>query len=98
MKRHFSMTAKYNHWVNDRLYTMAASLPDEAYRRNVGVFFKSLHGTLNHLLTTDRIWMHRLDGKGDHPIGSMPLSLTIWLGCARRGMSRMSASTNSSRP
>ena len=67
MNRHFSMMAQYNHWANDRLYTMAASLSDEAYRRNVGVFFKSLHGTLNHLLTTDRIWMYRLDGRGDHP-------------------------------
>lgn len=67
MKRHFLMMARYNHWANVRLYTMAATLPDESYRRPVGVYFKSLHGTLNHLLTTDCIWMHRLDGKGDHP-------------------------------
>ena len=37
------------------------------YRKSIGVYFKSLHGTLNHLLTADRIWMHRLEGKGDHP-------------------------------
>jgi uncharacterized damage-inducible protein DinB len=29
--------------------------------------FGSLNGTLNHLLTADRIWMHRLTGTGDHP-------------------------------
>ena len=67
MKRHFLMMADYNRWANARLYEMAAALPDELYRKDVGVFFKSLHGTLNHLLTTDRIWMRRLDGRGDHP-------------------------------
>jgi uncharacterized damage-inducible protein DinB len=31
------------------------------------VFFSSLHGTLNHLLLADRIWLKRLTGEGDHP-------------------------------
>jgi uncharacterized damage-inducible protein DinB len=28
---------------------------------------RSLHGTLNHLLITDRIWMRRFTGEGEHP-------------------------------
>jgi uncharacterized damage-inducible protein DinB len=28
---------------------------------------KSVHGTLNHLLVTDRIWMQRFTGEGDAP-------------------------------
>jgi len=32
-----------------------------------GVFFKSMHGTLNHLLTTDWVWMHRFTGQGPSP-------------------------------
>src|SRR5688572_8670260 len=67
MKRHFSMMAAYNRWANVRLYDMAAALPDELYRKPIDVYFKSLHGTLNHILTADRIWMYRLEGKGDHP-------------------------------
>lgn len=67
MKRHFAMMAAYNRWVNVRLYDMAAALPDELYRKPTGVYFKSLHGTLNHILTADRIWMRRLQGKGEHP-------------------------------
>jgi len=59
--------AEYNAWANARLYKMARQLTDEQYRRDVGVFFKSLHGTLNHILTADRIWMHRLTDTGDHP-------------------------------
>ena len=67
MKPHFTMMAHYNRWANERLYRMAAALPDEFYRRDVGAYFKSMHGTLNHLLTADRIWMRRLTSLGDHP-------------------------------
>jgi uncharacterized damage-inducible protein DinB len=37
------------------------------YKKNVGAYFRSLHGTLNHLLVADRIWMRRLTGTGSHP-------------------------------
>ena len=67
MKAHFNTMARYNAWANARLYAEARSLADVAYRRNVGAFFGSLHGTLNHLLVTDRIWMRRFTGVGEHP-------------------------------
>lgn len=60
----FVELASYNRWANARLYGAAFDLPDEAYRRNVGAFFGSLNGTLNHLLVADRIWLHRLTGEG----------------------------------
>ena len=63
----FRQLAAYNHWANLRLYGAALELPEEAYRRPTGVFFGSLHGTLNHLLLTDRIWLKRLTGSGQHP-------------------------------
>ncbi|KJC58268.1 diguanylate cyclase [Bradyrhizobium sp. LTSPM299] len=63
----FRQLAAYNHWANLRLYGAALELPEEAYRRSTGVFFGSLHGTLNHLLLTDRIWLKRLTRTGDHP-------------------------------
>ena len=59
--------AKYNAWANARLYGMARDLPDASYRQGVDAFFGSLHGTLNHLLVTDRIWMSRFSGIGDQP-------------------------------
>ena len=66
-KTHFALLARYNEWANARLYKMAGALPEEAYRRSVGAYFGSLHGTLNHLLTADQIWMCRLTGSGEHP-------------------------------
>jgi uncharacterized damage-inducible protein DinB len=67
MKTHFVMMAKYNAWANARLFRMAGALRDELYRKETGAYFRSLHGTLNHLLVADRIWMRRLTGAGDHP-------------------------------
>jgi uncharacterized damage-inducible protein DinB len=61
---HFGMLARYNGWANGRLYAAAAKLPDEDYRADRGAFFGSVHGTLNHILLGDRIWMHRFTGTG----------------------------------
>ncbi|HZH52035.1 MAG TPA: DinB family protein [Microvirga sp.] len=67
MKPHFAMLAAYNAWCNRRLYDAAALLPDADYRADRGAFFKSLHGTLNHILVADRIWMRRFTGEGEAP-------------------------------
>lgn len=67
MKDHYTTFAGYNAWANRRLYLSAATLPDSAYRADRGAFFKSMHGTLNHLLVTDRIWMKRFTGDGEAP-------------------------------
>ena len=64
MKAHFAMMAAYSRWANVRLYAAAKALPEAEYRRNRGAFFGSLHGTLNHLLVADRVWMRRFTGSG----------------------------------
>jgi uncharacterized damage-inducible protein DinB len=61
------MMAAYNAWANRRLYAAVVALPDAAYHQPTGVYFNSLHGTLNHLLATDRIWLRRLTGLGEAP-------------------------------
>lgn len=67
MKQHFEMFAAYNKWANGRLYDAASELPADEFERNMGAFFKSMMGTLNHLLSADRIWMKRFTGQGDAP-------------------------------
>jgi uncharacterized damage-inducible protein DinB len=67
MKFRYRMFAGYNSWCNERLYDAAAKVPDAEYRADRGAFFKSLHGTLNHLLVADRIWMKRFTGVGEQP-------------------------------
>ena len=64
MLDHFRMFARYNTWANARLYDAVALLSDADYRADRGAFFGSVHGTLNHLLLGDRLWMHRFTGEG----------------------------------
>ena len=67
LKAHFDQLADYNRWANSRLYDEAAKLADAARKRPIGLFFSSLHGTLNHLLVTDYIWLRRMTGEGPQP-------------------------------
>jgi uncharacterized damage-inducible protein DinB len=67
MKQHFMMFAAYNAWANQRIFAVAANLTDEEFRRDTGAFFRSVMGTLNHILVADRIWMKRFTGEGDAP-------------------------------
>lgn len=67
MTTRYRQLAGYNAWANARLYDAAAALSDADYRADRGAVFKSVHGTLNHLLVTDRIWMMRLTGEGEAP-------------------------------
>jgi uncharacterized damage-inducible protein DinB len=67
VKARYVMFAAYNAWANERLYEAAGELGDADYRADRGAFFKSVHGTLNHLLVADRIWMRRFTGTGEAP-------------------------------
>jgi uncharacterized damage-inducible protein DinB len=55
--------ASYNRWMNERLYACSAGLSDSDRKRDRGAFFRSIHGTLNHGLHGDRLWMARFTGK-----------------------------------
>ena len=54
--------ARYNRWMNGKLYDCSAKLTDAQRKEDVGAFFKSIHGTLNHLLVGDSVWMGRFEG------------------------------------
>ena len=63
VKEEFAKLAAYNRWANERLYDGAATLSDDAYRRDLAAFFGSVHATLNHLLLVDRLWLDRVKGR-----------------------------------
>lgn len=54
--------ARYNAWMNARLYECCAGLSDLQRKEDVRAFFRSIHGTLNHLLLADKVWMSRFTG------------------------------------
>ena len=57
---YFGMLARYNEWALRKLYAHVDALPEDHYRRDAGLFFKSVHGTLNHLLVAEHeAWFPR---------------------------------------
>jgi uncharacterized damage-inducible protein DinB len=54
--------ARYNRWMNEKLYATADTLTDAERKEDRGAFFGSLHRTLNHLLLADRVWLGRFNG------------------------------------
>jgi uncharacterized damage-inducible protein DinB len=54
--------ARYNRWMNDKLYAVAEKLTDAGRKEDRGAFFGSIHRTLNHLLLADRVWLGRFTG------------------------------------
>lgn len=45
--------ARYNRWQNDVLFKLCDQIGDDERRRDRGMFFKSIHATLNHLVHID---------------------------------------------
>jgi uncharacterized damage-inducible protein DinB len=61
--RNFRMLARYNALANRRLNEACARLPDAERKKRRPAFFGSIHGTLNHLMVGDRIWLARFSGE-----------------------------------
>lgn len=64
-RAHFALMARYNVWMNEKLYGAAARLPEHEVVAERGAFFGSLAGTLNHLILADTIWLQRF---ATHPV------------------------------
>ncbi len=64
---HFSTLARYNVWAMQRLLAAADKLDDAAYRKDTGLFFKSIHSTLNHMLVGEHLLWYPRFAKGQSP-------------------------------
>ena len=73
--KHFQMLAQYNTLANSKLYKVCAQLSDLERKRIRPAFFKSIHGTLNHIMVGDHIWLGRFEGK---QIASTGLDTTLY--------------------
>ena len=89
---HFLQLARYNVWATRRLLDAVAVVSEADYRKDVGLFFKSLHGTLNHLLVGEHlIWYPRF-AKGVSP--KMALNAEVEPDRARLGQALKGGAAN----
>lgn len=59
----YQLMARYNQWMNEKLYAICAEMSDTTRKKDMGAFFGSVHGTLNHLLYGDIVWLARFKGQ-----------------------------------
>ncbi len=67
MKKFFLLEAQYNKWANGILYGACSTVSDEDYYKDIGAYFKSIHGTLNHMYAADSVWLYRFTYTGEVP-------------------------------
>lgn len=69
LRAYFTTLARYNAWATRRLFEHVDALPEADYRRDCGLFFKSVHGTLNHLLVAEHaVWFPRFAEGVSHQV------------------------------
>lgn len=59
IKDHCLTMAAYSSWAMARLLAGVDQLPDDKYLAARKLAFDSVHGTLNHILLVERVWLHR---------------------------------------
>ena len=70
----FKLLARYNALMNQRILAAADKLSPEQLMDDRGAYFKSVLGTLNHILVGDIIWLQRF---ASHPASRQPLAQII---------------------
>jgi uncharacterized damage-inducible protein DinB/GNAT superfamily N-acetyltransferase len=70
LRAQLQLMARYNLWATRRLLEAVDDVPAADYRRDLGLFFKGIHGTLNHLLLTEQVWTRRF-AEGVSPAGRL---------------------------
>ena len=84
------LMARNNLWSNHRLHTACAALGEAQYYQARPAFFGSIHGTLNHILQVDRLYLDRLERRRPtaQPYGEEQHSDLAALSAAQDGADR----------
>jgi uncharacterized damage-inducible protein DinB len=62
-KNHFVVQADYQHWANEVMFTALDYLQPDVIGSDQGLFFNSIHHTVDHMLTVSQSWLARLQGE-----------------------------------
>ena len=62
MLAHPHRMAEFSSWANERVLRACATLEPAALTENRNAFFRSILGTLNHILLVDLLYRERLEG------------------------------------
>ena len=69
---HIVLMATYNEWMNAKVYEAAGKLSPQELAADRGAFFRSILGTLNHIVVADTAWLKRF---ATHPANYAALQM-----------------------
>jgi len=78
IQNHFQLMAQYNLRMNAQVYTAASQLSADELAQDMGAFFKSILGTLNHIMVGDLFCLNRfslLHGADSNSFSSLKMAL-----------------------
>jgi uncharacterized damage-inducible protein DinB len=58
----------YSAWASNRVFDAVSPIPGEDLMRDLKSSHKSIHGTLVHMVSAERIWLARVQGAEEAPI------------------------------
>ncbi len=76
MRSFVKMMMEYNRWANERLLADCGKVDATGFHTNFGVEHHSIHGTLDHALQVDRIWLARFNNQNE-PCSASETLLTL---------------------
>lgn len=59
-KSYYIIQADYQHWANEVLFSALDHLQPDALASDQGLFFNSIHHTVDHMLLVSQAWLARL--------------------------------------
>lgn len=62
-KTYFVELADYQHWANEVLLNALSHLQEDVIDSDQGLFFRSIHHTVDHMLVVSQVWLGRLQGE-----------------------------------
>ncbi len=62
LKDYINQAYDYVYWANGRYLDVAAGLTDEQLHRKLGHSWDSVHATLVHMMSSERVWLGRWHG------------------------------------
>eukprot|EP00834_Sanchytrium_tribonematis_P002038 NODE_56_length_28873_cov_1.243101.p14 type:complete len:167 gc:universal NODE_56_length_28873_cov_1.243101:12520-12020(-) len=54
------MSLKYHNWATSRLFELLENVSEQHYHASAKLAFRSIHGTLNHLIVAEQLWIKRI--------------------------------------
>ncbi|MDR3394556.1 MAG: DinB family protein [Parasulfuritortus sp.] len=76
-KSYFVVQADYQSWANNVLFESLGHLKPDVLERDEGLFFKSIHHTVDHMLVVSQLWWDRLQGNSP-PVNLREIRYPVW--------------------